>query len=128
MRHSRLDIGRPVDLFDGEARTLVRFMEENPAVLELRFARPRRIARVDLLLTAGDWEVTARLDPDADGAAADARRTVRTTRSARTDTQVEVVLAATPQDAPEVDALRLEIRLLNVPESPKIHLREVQLR
>jgi len=24
--------------------------------------------------------------------------------------------------------LRLEIRLLNVPESPKIHLREVQLR
>ena len=64
VRHSRLDMGRPGELFDGEARTLVRFMEENPAVLELRFAPARHMARVDLLLTAGDWEVTARLDPD----------------------------------------------------------------
>ena len=50
-------------MVDGNPQTLGRFMEANPAVLELDFPQPRPLTGLSLLLANGNYEVTARLTP-----------------------------------------------------------------
>jgi hypothetical protein len=129
LRHSAAAGGTMRDVFDGEPRTLARFEDLNPVFLDLRFPRPRRISRVNLLLAAGSWEVTARLTPAAAAAGDPQAQEVVVTGGARSpagDTWLD--LAPPAPDGPlAVTALRLDIRLLDAGESPTIHVRELQL-
>ncbi|MGH2371610.1 MAG: hypothetical protein ACRDI2_25855, partial [Chloroflexota bacterium] len=120
IRHSLLDAGSLKDMFDGEGRTLGRFMEANPAIMELHFPRPRRIDRVSLLLAVGNWDVTLRVS----AAEGDEARVYRgTIHSPNQDARIE--LPTGPATA-EASFVRVEIRLLDAGESAKIHLRELQ--
>jgi hypothetical protein len=56
--HSALDIGVPVNLFDGFADSLVRSAAANPLVIELHFATPRLLRGVTLELGAEPITVT----------------------------------------------------------------------
>jgi hypothetical protein len=124
------------DVFDGEPRTLARFDELNPVILELRFSQPRRIAQVNLLLASGNWEATARMTApgsataagESDAPAAPDEVVVSgSARSPRSDSWLDLAVPA-PDGALAATALRLEIRPLDDNDAPIIHLRELRLR
>ncbi|MEO8189173.1 MAG: hypothetical protein ABI682_02435 [Acidobacteriota bacterium] len=52
--HSRMDMGSLEALFDGRAETIIRGLEANPFILDIRFPTPRPVASVALTLGAMD--------------------------------------------------------------------------
>jgi hypothetical protein len=129
VRHSALDSGSLREMVDGDRQTLGRFMEANPAVLELDFPEPRPLTGVSLLLANGNYEVTARLSPgESQGqAGVEPREAVvyaLTVRSPSSDPQIELPFDRGPALSA---AARLEIRHLDSGETAKIHVRELRL-
>ncbi len=55
VRHSLLDIGEAVHLFDGNERSLARTFEANPFIIEVLFSRPRLLNGLTLIV--GDTRV-----------------------------------------------------------------------
>ena len=90
VRHSVLNKGSLREMVDGNPQTLGRFMEANPAVLELDFPQPRPLTGLSLLLANGNYEVTARLTPGEDAEGAEREPVVygTTVRSPTSDPQI----------------------------------------
>lgn len=57
VRHSRLDMGQPQDLWDGREQTVARTLEANPFVIEVRFEQPKTLRGLHIVI--GDTEAQA---------------------------------------------------------------------
>ena len=90
VRHSVLDSGSLREMFDGDRQTLGRFMEANPALLELDLPQPRHLTGLSLLLATGNYEVTARLTPGEGAEAPEPVVYTLTVRSPSSDPQIEL--------------------------------------
>lgn len=119
VRHSRLDLGAAENLFDGNRESLARSAEANPLVIELVFARPRRIDGVLLQLGSEPVTVTAVVNPGGEGA-----RTVKLHGDA-VDGMKELGLDFGEDTLVEV--LRLEVLDETAGEPAHVHLWELIL-
>lgn len=122
VRYSRLDMGPLQNIFDGDLRTLVRFNAVNPAIIEIRFPRPRPVRNVVLALGSGSWEINVRLS-SADKIQGQSYSA--TDRTGAPEPQVEIPIDKGPA---ETAFLRVEIRLVGAADFAIIHVREMQLR
>lgn len=122
VRHPPLDMGRVVDMFDGDWYTLGRVMEANPALIELTFPQPRSVAGV-----AGDFgsmEFAWTIEVYAPGTEEPVVYT-ETYRKTPPDPHAEVTFERGPE---QVSKIRIEIRDLRAGGSAKIHIRELTLK
>ena len=67
LRYPRLDIGGPLNIFDGDEETVARTMEANPFIIELKFQTPKTISGYDIIIGAARGEITTFLFADAEG-------------------------------------------------------------
>lgn len=120
--YSRLDMGAPANMFDGDIATLARGLEDNPFILDFVFSQPRSVRGLIADFANMDFVVTAKLYPE-----------IRTTpqvysreyRGLPGNPHIEMDF----EDAPDaVRRLRLEILQLNPPLDVHIHVREVKFR
>jgi len=121
VRHSALDIGVPVNLFDGFAESLVRSASANPLVIELHFAAPRRLQGVTLDLGAEPIRVTAVATlPDSGGTQTITRNAAASSgvKQAQIDFGSELL----------IQTLRLEVLDESVGDPAHVHLWEITLR
>ncbi len=119
--HSRLDIGEPAAIFDGDPRTLMRGFEANPLVVELHFAQPRLFSGINLTLTTMDLDLRMVAIPAAGGAPLVASQSYR---ELETDPTVHLSL---PEGSQEVSHVRIEITQIGVGDIAHVHVRELQL-
>lgn len=121
--YSKLDMGSPADMFDGNRATLARGLEANPFVLEFVFSKPRPIAGLSADFAHMDFTITARLygDGDAEG------RTYTLEYRDRVPEEPHIEMAFENPPA-AVRKLRLEILQLNPPLDVHIHVREIKLK
>lgn len=122
IRHSQMDSGSLKDIFDADTRTLARFNASNPAVMELRFPRPRPIHSVALTLSGGNWEVNLTL---VSAPGAEEHRYTTVSRNPVGDPKIEVSINQGPA---KTSFLRVEIRAIGAGDSAIIHVRELELR
>lgn len=59
--YSRIDMGEPKNMFDGDHFTLMRGLEANPFILELIFPQPRTVSGLDVDFGMADIQLTAQL-------------------------------------------------------------------
>ena len=118
--HSRLDMGPLANLFDGDAETLVRTERVNPAVLEIRFSRPREVRSVIATTSSMDLRMTVRLfasgrtEPD-----------VKERLFEKLPDNPTVRLAILPP-ARDVERIRVEILMLHGTDIDNVHVRELR--
>jgi hypothetical protein len=120
--HSVLDMGRPVDLFDGDPDTLIRGKVANPLQLTFDFPAPRPLSGLRLHTTRQDMtlEVTA-LPPDG----GPARSAAASVRNSPVEPWVTLEL---PGGAQPVSRLEIEITDLGPGPDYHVHVRELELR
>ena len=118
--HSVFDVGSAMHLFDGDDRSLVRTESANPAVVELSFDPPRRIAEV--AVTIGS--MVAEISVDASGPSGQGSF-ARTYRDLPGDPTIAVPV---PSIGGPVSKLRISVRDVNAEEPEHVHLREIRLR
>jgi hypothetical protein len=121
-RHSRFDVGRIQDLFDGDTATLARTAGVNPAVIELDFAEPVRLT--GLALTTGGMDVGLTIQVFGE-AGSQAGRYADTYVSLPPDPTLDVVFDPFPGP---VRSISIEIEDVNGVVSAPVHLREIALR
>jgi 4-amino-4-deoxy-L-arabinose transferase-like glycosyltransferase len=120
--YSKLDMGRPEDIFDGDVSTLARGLEANPFVLEFHFPEPRSIRGLSATFASMDFVVTAKLFADEH---AEPKVYTQEFRGLPPDPQIEMAF----DDAPStVRKLRLEVLQLQPPTDVHIHVRELKFR
>ena len=120
--YSKLDMGRPEDMFDGDVSTLARGLEANPFVLEFHFPEPRSIRGLSAAFASMDFVVTAKLFADEH---AEPKVYTQEFRGLPPDPQIEMAF----DDAPStVRKLRLEVLQLQPPTDVHIHVRELKFR
>lgn len=123
VRHSRLDRGRIVDLFDGNPEHLIRGESANPLVLELLFQSPHEIAGIAAHTAQMDLELKIVVTPAAGG---DARTYTTTYEGQADEPRVDFTLPDGPVTA---SALRLEFRDLRATGGDvHVHIRDLELR
>jgi hypothetical protein len=122
VRHSPLDMGRLVDLFDGRGDTLIRGAEANPFVLELAFPRPRLIGKVSLTLSAMDRVGLRIIVTPAEGGKARVFESSQTNRPPRP--RLEFALPGRPVIASRI---RIEITEVGGGEITHVHVYELSL-
>jgi hypothetical protein len=66
LRYSRIDMGEPKNMFDGDHATVMRGLEANPFILELDFPQPRTVS--GLAVDCGMAEITLTAQLFAEGA------------------------------------------------------------
>jgi hypothetical protein len=118
--HSRLDMGPLANLFDGDVGTLVRTERVNPAVLEIRFSRPREVGSVIATTSSMDLRMTVRIFP--------AGRTdpvVKEQVFEKLPDNPTVRLAILPR-AQKVERIRVEILRLYATDIDNVHVRELR--
>jgi hypothetical protein len=120
--HSQFEAGQLSDLFDGDPFTFVRGREANPLVLEFTFSQPRTLSGLAATFGSMDFDLTARLYSDPDGAPVVFEHEYR---NMPPDPQVELQFGSSPQT---VSKLRLEIKHLTAGPKAKIHVRELKLK
>jgi hypothetical protein len=118
--HSIFDVGSAMHLFDGDDRSLVRTESANPAVVELSFHPPRRIAEVGVTIGS----MVAEISLDASGPAGQDSFT-KTYRDLPSDPTIDVPV---PSVGGPVSKLRISVRDVNADEPEHVHLREIRLR
>lgn len=59
--HSKLDMGRPEDLFDNDLQTVARTVKANPAVITLDFSSPRAMKGISVTTGSMDIGLMARV-------------------------------------------------------------------
>jgi hypothetical protein len=118
--HSVFDIGRLKDLFDGDAKTLVRTESANPAVVVLNFDPPIPLREIALTLGTMYCEISVL----ASGPSGQATAT-ETYRDFEPDPTRTV---AVPPIGGPVSRLSISVRNLNSGEPGHIHLRDLRLR
>ena len=120
--YSKLDMGAPADLFDGDVSTLARGLEANPFVLEFHFPEPRSIRGLSAAFASMDFVVTAKLFADEH---AEPKVYTQEFRGLPPDPQIDMAF----DDAPStVRKLRLEVLQLQPPTDVHIHVRELKFR
>ena len=119
--YSKLDMGRPDDLFDGDVATLARGLEANPFVLEFNYPEPRPIRGLSADFASMDFIVTAKLFADE---RAEPQVYTQEFRGLPPDPHIEMAFAGAPAT---VRKLRLEVQQLQSPADVHIHVREVKL-
>ena len=122
VRFSDIDIGQPIDLFDGRPETLMRGREANPFVIELHFPTARQLSGFTLRTAKMNLGVRVELRAEEN----DAPRVYAASYPERTDEAVTDF--PFPDGAQPVRILRLEFSDLNPSEDVHIHLRELVLR
>ncbi len=120
--YSKLDMGAPGDIFDGNVATLARGLEDNPFILDFVFAEPRSIRGLIADFANMDFVVTARLYVELDSTPQVYRQEYRGLPG---DPHIEMDFE-TPPDT--VRRLRLEILQLNPPLDVHIHVRELKFK
>ena len=118
--YSKLDMGRPEDLFDGDVATLARGLEANPFVLEFIYPEPRPIRGLSADFASMDFIVTAKLFADE---RAEPQVYTQEFRGLPPDPHIEMAFAGAPAT---VRKLRLEVQQLQPPAEVHIHVREVK--
>jgi len=119
-RHSRLDMGQPQAMFDGDPRSLVRGEEANPFVLELTFPRSRAVQGLTLDLNLLDVDVTVSVRGPGDS-----RPTTYMESFRGPVTRAELVFGGGPR---WVEEMRIEIKNVRAGDTDHIHVYEVTLR
>ncbi|MBK9941535.1 MAG: hypothetical protein IPP13_07940 [Kouleothrix sp.] len=121
---SLLDIGQPGDIFDRNRDTLMRGLDANPRLIELRLDQPRALRAIGLDLATMPL---FRVNVAATIAAGRALNAEHEYHDLPNDPHVELAFA---DDAVQVSAVRVEI--LDLRASPTegfhIHVRELQLQ
>ncbi|NTV62419.1 MAG: hypothetical protein HGA65_02635 [Oscillochloris sp.] len=120
--HSLLDIGGPVNLFDGDPSTLMRGFEANPLIVELRFPQPRMISGVTLTVASMDLKLRV-IGTPVDGSPEISAE--QSYSGLPPDPTVQLDLPGPPH---ALSKLRLEINQLGVGEITHVHVRELVLR
>ena len=121
--HSRLDIGRIGNLFDGDVRTLIRTADANPALLDIQFDQSRSVSAVGLDFGTMDVGLRIELRPVDSG---DPEVFSQTFENLGPDPHVEMSFG---DRAHLISGVRIEIRDLRAPQDQaKIHIRELSLR
>jgi hypothetical protein len=120
--YSRLDIGRIVDVFDGDRFTLGRTIEANPAIFDITFDLAQQVRSITLATGTLRLDLVVRVfeSPDADPK-------IYTLRMDRAETDPTVTLAL--PDGPVARRFRIEVGDLNSPPGKAhIHVREITLQ
>lgn len=120
--YSKLDIGAPANMFDGDVSTLVRGLEANPFVLEFVFPEPQPIVGLSADFAHMDFTVTAQLYTDDE---LEPKVYTQEHLGLPDDPHIDMVFSGAPA---AVRKLRLEVLQLNPPIDVHIHVREVKLR
>ena len=120
IRYSKLDQGRPGDMFDGDGDTLIRGLEANPLILELFFPTARTIRGIKLHTASMNY----RLRVETSNGYSNVVRTTATYRDLPADPQVDYALPGGPASSTR---LRIEITELDRLEDVHIHVRELEL-
>ncbi len=122
VRHSRIDLGRLEDAFDGNRETYLRGAEANPFVIELEFPRSRDVSGIGLDLGTMEFRLRIELTPAGGG-----RPIVYTGdfRGLPPDPHLDLDL---PRGAHRVDRLRLEMFKFHSGITAQVHLRDLALR
>ena len=115
--HSRFDIGRTQNMFDGDDFTLARTLEADPALVQISLARARALRRITV--KAASVDIRVRLSVFREG---NPRLLVRsaTAHSARGSTTVEFALGSVP-----VREVKLEVGDQDWSRPGHIHIREI---
>ncbi len=121
IRHSAFDIGRVQDLFDGDPQTLIRTESSNPAVIEIEFPQVRTLTGITLTVGTTDFEITAKLYPDA---AAQPATFIQTFKGLTADPTVHIKFEPVPGP---IKIMRLEIKNIDDNALGHVHVREIQL-
>jgi 4-amino-4-deoxy-L-arabinose transferase-like glycosyltransferase len=119
--HSRLDLGRIVDVFDGDKATLARSKESNPFVVTLTFSRGVLLHQIAVTTGSMRPQISATILPVGGSRA-------RTRRVRLEHPGIDPTLLLDLGTA--LRARRIEIRIHD-PDSPErahVHVREIQLR
>ena len=118
--HSQFDMGLLPNVFDGDTFTLARGLEANPLILDFVFPEPRRITGLAADFGSMDFALAARLYAVTD---VEPKIYTQTFQGLPPDPHVDMAFESAP-DA--VKKLRLEVRQLNAPSDPHIHVRELK--
>ncbi len=122
--HSRPDMGRMEEVFDGDDFTLVRGLEANPFIIELDLSQPRAIEQIALLLNEADYQLEARLHPEGGGEVV-RYEAMLDVEDGDGNSWLEVAVNAGP---PRVARIELAIEQVGAGEPAKIHIYELALR
>ncbi len=122
--YSRLDMGSPADMFDGNVATLARGLEANPFILEFVFPEPRPVAGLSADFAHMDLMLTAHLYGSGDSEGRVYTQEYRD-HGGPNEPHIEMIFEDPPV---AVQKLRLEILQLNPPLDVHIHVREIKLR
>jgi hypothetical protein len=121
IKYSRLDMGGPENIFDGDIYTLMRGLEANPFIVELDFPEPRTISQVIADFANMDFTLTLKLYANAGQAPVVYEKTYRGEPG---NPHVEIPVDQGPA---LVSKLRMEILSLNGGSQPHIHVRELKI-
>jgi len=120
LRHSQLDIGAPVNLFDGDTLTLVRGLEANPLEFEFTFPEVRPITGLRGDFASMDFALTVKLYADENP---EPEVYSQEFRGLPPDPHADMAFPLAPAT---VRKLRLEVLQINAPQEPHIHVRELK--
>lgn len=120
VKHSRLDIGRIENVFDGDPNSLARGMEANPFVFELTFPKAHTFSgmKLDPMSINFTWTLEM-IDPSGE---------IRKTYSGRDDTHGRSITAINPSfpDSPEgITKVRLSISEIDH-ETSNVHISNLE--
>jgi 4-amino-4-deoxy-L-arabinose transferase-like glycosyltransferase len=121
MKFSKLDMGGPESIFDGDFYSLMRGLEANPFIIDLTFQTPVELTGLITDLANMDFTLKAELYEQPDGEPVVYEQTYRNIQG---DPHVELTFDRGPG---QISRLRLEISNLNSGETAHIHVRELRL-
>lgn len=121
IRYPHLDMGAVEEAFDGDPNTLIRTLEANPLVIELKFSEPRSLEGLIARVGGAPTEITVEVVPDG------SEETIVTSQQVgESPTPREIgVDFQTPIRA---ELVRILIRNTNEGEPAHVHLWEITLR
>lgn len=120
-QYSQLDIGELQQLFDGDPNTLVRTLEANPAIFDLTFAEPLTIQEASVLLGADKAQITFELTLDP----AQPPVVISQLEDGREGSREKVINFGGTY---LVQAMRIEVHMVEHGEPEHVHLWEITLR
>jgi 4-amino-4-deoxy-L-arabinose transferase-like glycosyltransferase len=118
VKHSLLDMGEALTMFDGDQYTLGRTFEANPAIIELTYPAARPIRGVSVIIGSTETEIRALLYSALNANPVEYVKTFQGTVE-----QPEAVFEF--GESTQAEILRLEIRDLRQAEPGNVHIWEI---
>jgi hypothetical protein len=119
IRYSRIDMGQPQAMFDGDVHTLMRGLEANPLVIELYFPSPRPIRHLAADFANMDFDLSVELFEQTGGSPVVYDLSVRNPEG---DPHIDMTFDKGPD---QVSMARLIIHHVTAGEKAHIHVREL---